>query len=331
MTADRADPAGSPADPAVRRAAGVKQAAASRLRAYPHVTGVGVGFKEVGGVRTDQVAIRVYVDRKLPRAQLPAADVLPELVEGVPVDVIEARFEVHGGPDPAEHRRRHNPMTGGISVGNAVLGGSGTLGGSVFDRRTRQDLILSNWHVLCGSLSCAAGEPIIQPGTGGGDQGTPADLVGRLHRSVISNRVDGAVARLSGHRFLRRDLLNQGSFAGTTGPVLGAEVRKSGRTTGATEAVITDVSADVDVRGYPQGTLAFVDQIVIENGNPSAPGDSGSLWVDRSDRVVGLNFAGSPGRAIANPIGDVIGALDIDLDNGISMQHFLAATIPFVP
>jgi endonuclease G len=316
-------------DPQIRRATEVRRAAAGRLRGYPNVTGVGVGFREVAGARTDQVAIRVYVDPKLPRARLADAEVLPAEIGGIPVDVIQARFEVHGGPDPtAEHRLRHAPMTGGISIGNLVLGGSGTLGGSVFDNRTQRDLMLSNWHVLCGSLTCAAGEPIIQPGTGGGDTGTAADVVGRLHRFVIDERVDAAVALPSGHRFLRRDLLNLGSFAGTTGPVLGAGVRKSGRTTGVTEAVISDVSAEVDVVGYPQGTLTFDDQIVIENGDPSAPGDSGSLWIDNANRVVGLNFAGSSGRAVANPIDAVIEALDINVDRGITMQHFLAAICP---
>jgi hypothetical protein len=319
--------AGAGDDALVRRATEVKRAVAGRLRSYPNVTGVGVGFKEVGGVRTDQVAIRVYVDRKLPRAQLADDEVLPEEVEGIPVDDIEARIEVHSGPDPTqEHRNRHNPMMGGISIGNEVLGGSGTLGGSVFDNRTQQDLMLSNWHVLCGSLTCEVGEPIIQPGTGGDDTGTAADIVGRLHRFVIGDEVDAAVALLSGHRFLRRDLLNLGSFAGVAGPVLGAEVRKSGRTTGVTAAIIADVSAEVDVTDYPQGTLTFQNQIVIENANPSARGDSGSLWIDGSNRVVGLNFAGSAGRAIANPIAAVIDALDIDLDRGITMHHFLAAT-----
>lgn len=318
---------GPPDDARIRRAMEVKQTATGRLRAYPHVTGVGVGFKEVGGSRTEEIAVRVYVQRKLPRAQLSEQDLLPEEIGGVPVDVIEARFEVHGGPDPtAEHRRRHNPMLGGVSIGNQLLGGSGTLGGSVFDGRTRRDLIISNWHVLCGSLSCAAGEPIIQPGTGGDDAGTAADLVGRLHRFVVDERVDAAVAVPSGHRFLRRDLLNLGSFAGTVAPVLGAAVRKSGRTTGVTDAVIADVSASVSVIGYPQGALTFENQIVIEDGNPSARGDSGSLWIDRSHRVVGLNFAGSPGRSIANPIAAVIDALDIDIDRGVTMQHFLAAT-----
>ena len=84
--------AGAGDDALVRRVAEVKRAVAGRLRAYPNVNGVGVGFKEVGGVRTDQVAIRVYVDRKLPRAQLADDEILPEEVEGIPVDVIEARL-----------------------------------------------------------------------------------------------------------------------------------------------------------------------------------------------------------------------------------------------
>jgi hypothetical protein len=318
--------AGAGENALVRRVTEVKRAVAGRLRTYPNVNGVGVGFKEVGGVRTDQVAIRVYVNRKLPRAQLADHELLPEEVEGIPVDVIEARFKVHGGPDPTqEHLNRHNPMMGGISIGNEVLGGSGTLGGSVFDNRTQQDLMLSNWHVLCGSLTCEIGEPIIQPGTGGDDTGTAADIVGRLHRFVIADEVDAAVALLSGHRFLRRDLLNLGPFAGVADPVLGEEVRKSGRTTGVTAGVMTDVSAEVEV-DYAQGTLTFQNQIILENGDPSASGDSGSLWIDGSNRVVGLNFAGSPGLAAANPIAAVIDALDINFDRGITMHHFLAAT-----
>lgn len=81
---------GAADDASVRRAIEVMQAVAGRLRAYPNVNDVGVAFKEVGGDPTDQVSIRVYVDRKLPRAQLADEDVLPSEVEGVPVDVIQA-------------------------------------------------------------------------------------------------------------------------------------------------------------------------------------------------------------------------------------------------
>jgi hypothetical protein len=311
----------SDTDP-VRRAQELKEANTVRLRAYPNVTGVGVGFKEVGGVRTDTVAVRVYVARKVPVAELASEDVLPREVDGVPVDVIEGRWVVH---DVADHRVRHDPMIGGISVGNIVLGGSGTIGGSVFDNRSQEDMILSNWHVLCGRTDCAIGETVVQPGTGGGDTGTAADIVARLHRAALTDEVDCAIARLSGHRFLLRDLLEVGPLGGVAEAVLGAVVRKSGRTTGATTATVTDISADVDVNGYPEGTHSFHHQLIIEGNNASLPGDSGSLWVDDDNNAIGLNFAGSDGgQAIANRINTVLTELDINLTRGVTQQALIA-------
>ncbi len=55
----------------------------------PGVTGVDVGFSRTGG---GAVAIRVYVERKLPRAALPEHDVFPERLGRFPVEVIEATF-----------------------------------------------------------------------------------------------------------------------------------------------------------------------------------------------------------------------------------------------
>jgi hypothetical protein len=311
----------------LRRAREVKETSRERLRAYPNVTGVGVGYKEVSGERTDRVAIRVYVARKVPRDQLADQDILPDQIDDVPIDVIEARFEAHASTLlDDDHRSRRNPLLGGISIGNVLLGGSGTLGGSLFDNRTQQDMILSNWHVLCGRADCASGEPIIQPGTGGGDTGQATDVVGRLLRSALTDEVDAAIARLSGDRFLLRELLGVGPFSGVADPVLGLSVTKSGRTTGVTTAVVTDVSADADVNGYPGGSRSFRNQVVIEDSSPSEPGDSGSLWLDQSAHVVALNFAGSPGRAIANRIIAVLETLDINVDRGITMQSFVAAT-----
>lgn len=45
---------------------------------------------------------------------------------------------------------------------------------------------------------------------------------------------------------------------------LNMHVRKSGRTTGVTEGNIDDVSGDVDIGGYPDGTREFRNQILIE-------------------------------------------------------------------
>lgn len=308
----------------VERAKSVKERYVEKLKTYPNVTGVGVGYEIVAGRRTDRVSIRVYVRRKLPKTDLPPAAVLPDTIEGLPVDVIEDEFRIHQAPPITidDHRRRHHFLVGGISIGNLVIGGSGTLGVSVFDNRTGQEMLLSNWHVLCALDTCQAGEPIIQPGTGGGDVGTAGDVVAQLFRSQLTDQVDAAIAQPLGQRPLFKEVLELGVVESSNRAVLGMIVRKSGRTTGLTPGTVSDVSADLDVGPYLDGsTHSFIDQIVIESdsGDISLPGDSGSVWVDDANRVVGLNFAGSGPRAVANHIDAVLNALDINLGPGMTV------------
>jgi hypothetical protein len=317
---------------AVGRARSVKERHALQLKSYPNVVGVGVAHEVVGGQRTDRICIRVYVRRKLPKSALPPEAVLPDSIDGLPVDVIEDEFSIHQAPPVTleDHRRPHTFLLGGISIGNLLLGGSGTLGVSVFDNRTGQEMLLSNWHVLCGSDHCQVGEPIIQPGTGGGDIGTASDVVARLSRSVLGAEVDAAIAQPSGQRFLFKEVLEIGPVDDSGLATLEMSVRKSGRTSGLTAATVADISADVDVQGYPDGTRSFHNQIVIEGtGEISVPGDSGSVWVDDQNKVVGLNFAGSTKRAIANHIDSVLEALDINLGPGMTILewHTEAATL----
>ena len=61
----------------VENARQVNRQVAPRLRAYPNVTGVGVGYKIVQGRRTDTISIRVYVRRKLPPQELAPTEILP--------------------------------------------------------------------------------------------------------------------------------------------------------------------------------------------------------------------------------------------------------------
>lgn len=313
---------------AVKKAHEVKKKNIKRLMNKANVTGVGIGYKIKDGKRTRQVAIRVYVSKKLPVSKLAPDDVLPKTIDNIPVDVIEANFIAHQDPSiPADHRLRFNPLLGGISIGNLILGGSGTLGVSVFDNSLGEDMILSNWHVLCGRNNCAAGEPVIQPGTGGGDTGGPGDLVATLHRFAITNQVDAAIARLSGHRFLLKELFGWGAVSGVAAPALGMRVRKSGRTTGITSGVISDESADITI-SYPDGDRDFQNQVIIENGSQvSRPGDSGSIWIDDSNNAVGLNFAGSGSRGVANPMPVVLATLNINFRFGITMHDFVAISV----
>jgi hypothetical protein len=311
-------------DHILSKALEVKNTIASQLMANPNVTGVGVGYKIVKGKRTEEVCIRVYVRKKLPKQELRPEEILPESIEGIPVDVIESRPELlQGGSEPPieGYRRRRYPLVGGISVGNLTLGGSGTIGVSVFDNVSGEDMILSNWHVLCGRPDCTPGEPIIQPGTGDGDSGGSGDLVARLHRFALTDEVDAAIARFTGHRFLLKEVLGLGTISEVGTAALGMRERKSGRTTGVTVGMVTDISADV---------LGHRNQIVVEADEKIGDrGDSGSIWIDDSNRVVGLLFAGevpSGERIFANPISAVLQALNINLRIGVTMQDFIAVT-----
>lgn len=58
----------------------------------PGVTAVDVGYKIKGGELTDELAIRVHVQRKLPAEALPEHELFPERLGNFSVDVIEAAY-----------------------------------------------------------------------------------------------------------------------------------------------------------------------------------------------------------------------------------------------
>jgi hypothetical protein len=62
----------------------------AELLRYPNVVAVGEGIQTKGGKPTGQPCIVVFVVRKIPQDQLAEDEILPEEVEGVPVDVVEA-------------------------------------------------------------------------------------------------------------------------------------------------------------------------------------------------------------------------------------------------
>lgn len=57
----------------------------------PGVVAVEVARRWQEGAPTDQVGIRVTVQRKLPRNEIPSSELFPRSLEGIPVDVVEGR------------------------------------------------------------------------------------------------------------------------------------------------------------------------------------------------------------------------------------------------
>jgi hypothetical protein len=65
----------------------VKEAHEAELLDKANVVGIGIGTRERGGESTEEFAIVVSVTRKLPASELDSRDILPERLDGVPVDV----------------------------------------------------------------------------------------------------------------------------------------------------------------------------------------------------------------------------------------------------
>jgi hypothetical protein len=322
----------------------VKEKHGAAIMAKENVVGVGVGYKETKGVKTDRLSLVVMVRKKVSVEGLKERDVIPAEIEGVITDVIEV------GEIVALQARtdRWRPAPGGVSIGHYKIT-AGTLGVLVRDTETNEILILSNNHVMANSNDANQGDPILQPGphdggTTAGDtiahlerfasiqfesEPSPspcsfskaaagivnflAGLVGSKHRLLPvviqqANQVDGALAKPVSPDVVKSEILEIGSVMEDREAELGMEVKKSGRTTGLTTGTVQVLDASVTV-GYGGGKNAlFTNQILTTN--MSQGGDSGSLLVDgEGNRAVGLLFAGSDQVTIHNPIGIVKDAL----------------------
>lgn len=137
----------------------------AELMKIPGVVGVGFGLKEVDGKTTDQVAFRVYVQEKRPKAEIPPAELIPETIGGYPTDVLlVVEHELLHCQDTAHH----SPLIGGISITN-FKGGAGATAGTLGFFATingvagpENVVLISNNHVLA-SNGGANGDVIYQP------------------------------------------------------------------------------------------------------------------------------------------------------------------------
>jgi hypothetical protein len=129
----------------------------------PGVTGVGVGYKMVGGqLRTTQIAIKVFVAAKLSPQELAqrGLEAIPVEIDGVPTDVEELPKMGPVASASGSRDDRKDPLVGGISIGVVSKPfWRGTLGAVVFDRTDGRQLVLSNQHVL----DAPVGTDVIQP------------------------------------------------------------------------------------------------------------------------------------------------------------------------
>lgn len=275
-----------------------------------NILGVGYGVKVTERTVTDDLAIRVYVRAKVPRAALPASERVPEMINGAPTDVVVV------GDLAAQSAR---PVECGVSCGHTRIT-AGTIGCVVTSSGTNRRFILSNWHVLTDTNGAQPGDDILEPGPL--DGGDPTRPIARLTKyqpvdfTGLPNRIDAALAELINPSDVDPRINTIGSIAPSAMDAeLYQSVRKRGRTTLHTVGVVMDLAADVRVR-YGNRVAQFNDQIAVNgvNGAFSAGGDSGSLVVDAvTRRPVGLLFAAGGNTTFCNHIADVLGPFRVSI------------------
>jgi hypothetical protein len=227
-----------------------------------------------------------------------------------------------------------------VTNGNTVTCCSGTLGALV--QRGGTFFVLSNNHVLAKSDQGKPGDQISQPGLvdNNCNAGTPvATLTQAAALKPASgtsgpapSNVDAAIAQIISAATVDTsgtilDLGAQSSSSIAAAPpsstlavpatVLSTNERvaKSGRSSGLTcstlQSVNTTVSVDYDVAcgGAKAFTSTFSNQVIVNGGNFSASGDSGSLIVTADTaRPVALLYGGNSNSTTGNPISDVLAA-----------------------
>jgi hypothetical protein len=318
--------------PAVDDVIAIKERVEAQFLGAPGVTGVDVGYKEVGGQRTEQVSIRVHVAQKTDN--VPDDQRVPAEIEGVATDVLERRYEPQVLAQqvttvaPQADTTHYATLQGGISMGpSRTVNGfifAGTLGAIVIDNATNQHAALTNFHVACVDNTFSIGDRMVQPSRI--DTGVvPTDEFGSLARETLSANVDGAVISIDSGRSSQCQVADIGLVRGTTAATLGMPVRKRGRTTLLTYGSVDGLAMSVNIDyGDGIGVRTLTNQVSIAADTTRNPlfsdhGDSGSVIVNDSGFVVGLLFAGAGTSTVANPIAAVLSELNISMCVGKSI------------
>lgn len=272
--------------------------------------GTGVGVDDDGGH-----VLTVYTVR-------PGVANLPATLDGVPVVAVSTGLIM--ADDVNDPTSKERPAPNGFSIGHPDIT-AGTMGAIV--KNTVGGLfILSNNHVLAASNNAQIGDPSYQPGPF--DGGTSADQIGTLADFVPinfnggNNTVDAAITTVNGADVtaVTPNYAYGAPGTSTVSASVGQDVQKFGRTTGHTTGQVAETDVTVDVCYAARGPFCtqiarFVNQFTISPGSFSGGGDSGSLIVTNNNNKnpVGLLFAGSDTRTIANPIDAVLSAFSVSV------------------
>ena len=206
------------------------------LMKIPGVAGVGIGFKEVEGIRTKEVCFRVYVYKKKNLHDISPQEVIPKTIRGYRTDVIELE-----NTSTIVDDSRYRPVKGGIQIGNGS-GSLGTLGCLATLNSDGKWVALSNHHVMMAGNKQVADKVKIGQADYSSCCCCSCGEIGEVVNASIGGLVDCAIATLNSDIAHVNEINGIGPVRGTTASVLGETVRKVGRTTGLTIGEVVDIA-----------------------------------------------------------------------------------------
>lgn len=191
----------------------VKESVKDKLGKIPGVVAVSVGYKTKKGNPTNQLSIRVFVEKKKAKGKLKKAHVIPSSYKTkdgkkIPVDVVEMGSAVKF--TAGVYTDTYRPAKPGACLGHVNSQYSGTYGAVVIDNKDGKKSILSCSHVLANFNDAKVGDKILQTAPQYGGSSPDQDFA-TLKRFIPlnlangdHNLVDAAIAKPNVNREAKR-------------------------------------------------------------------------------------------------------------------------------
>lgn len=325
------------------------QKAYQRFASRSSFRGVDIGYRWQNGQPTDEICLRLHLQCKLPIEALLPSQQLPNHIEGIPLDVIEASYRPSLEPGAARSSTRRQPYTmGGLSCGRSEQG-AGTIGLVVIDKTTGKPGILSNWHVLAGPTA-RRNDPIMLLAEQG-DEFDPRNHIANLKRWMLDRHGDAALAELLPDQpWLPLQFGGLETIPQTRSAKLGEVLAKTSRSPSSTRARVDGKGLYrlpyetrpglFEYRDIEGLNLVYETEMPEKDGMLPSAGDSGAAWIsETSGDAVALQIGGqvSAGNVttragqgvIACELPPILEELDLRLANfeDLLAQHGQSATL----
>lgn len=293
---------------------------------YENLIGVSVGEKLVHGRRTRIRAIVVFVKAKAGLTRVPPAFQIPASINGYLTDLVVLAEPVAtiGSVFSKPHRKAQHIVPAGVCIGVPGTQVCGTLG--CFVNRETKLFLLTAQHVLAAIPSAPRkGDQVHHPApsvkVAGRVIGTVVEF-GGIDRSTLTVTSDWGLAEVEPSK-VTPELMAMGKIGEGFRPLEHKlQVRKSGRSTGVTEGIVSHFCLTTKVWYGPKSAQteylvkgAWMVWTGRFKGAFAKGGDSGALVVEQSEsrRPVAFLIAGSKGRAFVVPIQQVLSDANAEL------------------